>query len=47
MVERDLEEVLILEDDIRFVSGFRKKLTKLMNTVRALEMKPEKDWDLL
>ncbi|XP_066919422.1 procollagen galactosyltransferase 2-like [Clytia hemisphaerica] len=47
MVERNLDEVLILEDDVRFVSNFRKKLTKLMKTASSLEMKPEKDWDLL
>jgi len=47
MVERNLETVLVLEDDVRFESNFRERLTKLMTVANSLSKAPAADWDLL
>ena len=47
MVERNLETVLVLEDDVRFKSDFREGLTEVMTRANSLTKAPAADWDLL
>lgn len=43
VIERGLEQALIIEDDVRFEYQFRSKLLKLMHDVAMAEL----DWDLI
>ena len=43
VVERRLEKVLILEDDVNFLPDFRRRTTALMKEMDDLNLK----WDLL
>ncbi len=43
MMQHNLEEVLILEDDIRFEKNFRKKMQDFVDVIR----RPNISWDLM
>ncbi|XP_053549831.1 procollagen galactosyltransferase 2 isoform X2 [Bombina bombina] len=43
VVERGLENVLVIEDDVRFEFQFKRKLMKLMNDIEETQL----DWDLI
>ncbi|KAM8933898.1 inactive glycosyltransferase 25 family member 3 [Pelodytes ibericus] len=43
IVDQQLDATLVLEDDVRFGSFFKRKMTRLMEDVRRAEL----DWDLI
>ncbi|KAI6655526.1 Procollagen galactosyltransferase 1-like [Oopsacas minuta] len=43
VVKEEISTVIVLEDDIRFSSGFRNRFSELMSEVKSLSL----DWDLI
>ncbi|KAF4072638.1 hypothetical protein AMELA_G00265340, partial [Ameiurus melas] len=43
MVEKGLERVLVLEDDVRFEPRFKRRLQTIMKDVEKIQL----DWDLI
>lgn len=43
MVQRELQQVLVLEDDVRFEPSFTRKLVTIMADVQRAEL----EWDLM
>lgn len=43
MVEKGQQQVLLLEDDVRFVTRFKSRLITIMQDVKATGL----DWDLM
>ena len=46
MIEKNLETVLVLEDDVRFEYNFKNNFREVMNDARQL-VKEGLDWDLM
>ncbi|XP_061490043.1 procollagen galactosyltransferase 2 isoform X2 [Rhineura floridana] len=43
VMDRELEKILVIEDDVRFEHQFKKKLTKLMDDIERAQL----DWELI
>lgn len=43
VVQRELQQVLVLEDDVRFEPSFSRKLVTIMGDVQRVEL----EWDLM
>ncbi|XP_078515346.1 procollagen galactosyltransferase 2 [Lissotriton helveticus] len=43
MVDRNLEQVLVIEDDVRFENHFKRKLMKVMSDIEETQL----EWDLI